>query len=257
MRRYAGIAALLIVMALAAWLLPDKGGREQRPAEPQSAQAEKTVPIGKTVAVDKPEKRKPQTPVNTPRGRGFDYYVLSLSWSPSFCAGEGASGNDQQCAADKDYGFIVHGLWPQNERDFPEFCSTSEPDRVPDALGRSLFDIMPSMGLIGHEWRKHGSCSGLSQRDYLRTIRAARAAIVIPEDLGDARSRKTMTLPDLQASLFSANPGLGRRGLSITCNGNQLDEIRICLTTDLQFRDCSGAVRQSCPSKTIVLPPAR
>ena len=51
----------------------------------------------------------------------FDYYVLSLSWSPSFC--ETATGNArrQQCGA-RPFSFVVHGLWPQYERGFPESC---------------------------------------------------------------------------------------------------------------------------------------
>ena len=53
-------------------------------------------------------------------------------------------------------GFVVHGLWPQNERGYPEFCRTSEPDRVPDPLVERYLDLLPSAGLIGHPWRKPG-----------------------------------------------------------------------------------------------------
>jgi ribonuclease T2 len=44
----------------------------------------------------------------------FDYYVLSLSWSPSFCEASGERGAppQQQCGA-RAYSFVVHGLWPQ------------------------------------------------------------------------------------------------------------------------------------------------
>jgi ribonuclease T2 len=47
---------------------------------------------------------------------------------------------------------------------------------VPSQLGRDYLDLLPSMGLIGHQWRKHGSCSGLTQRDYFDVTRAARRA---------------------------------------------------------------------------------
>ena len=53
----------------------------------------------------------------------FDYYVLALSWSPQYCAGPGARG-DPQCA--RPYGFVVHGLWPQHERGWPEDCGKGE-----------------------------------------------------------------------------------------------------------------------------------
>src|SRR5262249_40589503 len=56
----------------------------------------------------------------------FDYYVLSLSWSPSFC--ETATGNArrQQCGT-RPFSFVVHGLWPQYERGFPESCLAPPP----------------------------------------------------------------------------------------------------------------------------------
>ena len=69
----------------------------------------------------------------------FDFYVLSLSWSPSFCeaAGERGTPPQQQCGA-RPYSFVVHGLWPQYERGFPEFCQQP-------ALGRGAH--LPRQGL--------------------------------------------------------------------------------------------------------------
>ena len=44
----------------------------------------------------------------------FDYYVLSLSWAPAFCAlPNEASRNPRECAPGRKVGFIVHGLWPR------------------------------------------------------------------------------------------------------------------------------------------------
>ncbi len=51
----------------------------------------------------------------------FDYYVLSLSWSPSFCETATSNARRQQCGA-RPFSFVVHGLWPQYERGFPESC---------------------------------------------------------------------------------------------------------------------------------------
>jgi ribonuclease T2 len=54
----------------------------------------------------------------------FDFYVLSLSWSPSFCEAaseRGNSGRSQQAqCGGRPFSFVVHGLWPQYERGFPE-----------------------------------------------------------------------------------------------------------------------------------------
>src|SRR5690606_41548 len=105
------------------------------------------------------------------RADNFDFYVLSLSWSPTWCASNDRDGSTSQCHGRRPYGFIVHGLWPQNERGWPEYCPSREPERVPQALAETMRDIIPSAGLAGHEWRKHGSCSGLSQRSYFQTLR--------------------------------------------------------------------------------------
>ena len=74
----------------------------------------------------------------------------------------------------------MHGLWPQFERGFPEDCPTDEPQVANETL-RTLYDLMPSAGLIRHEWTSHGACSGLSQGDYFAVLRAAREKVAIPE----------------------------------------------------------------------------
>jgi len=56
----------------------------------------------------------------------FDYYVLSLSWSPTWCALEGDASGAEQCDPAKDRGWVLHGLWPQYDRGWPEFCQTAE-----------------------------------------------------------------------------------------------------------------------------------
>lgn len=45
----------------------------------------------------------------------LDYYVMALSWSPNWCALEGDRKGSDQCDTRHDHGFILHGLWPQNE----------------------------------------------------------------------------------------------------------------------------------------------
>ena len=191
-----------------------------------------------------------------PIGRGFDFYVLSLSWSPTWCMDNDTSGRSEQCRTGRNAGFIVHGLWPQNERGHPEFCRTREPDRVPSSLGRAYLDIIPSMGLIGHQWRKHGSCSGLSQGDYLAVTRAAFERIELPDEIEDAGGGR-IGAAETEAALVAANPGLSERGIAVTCDDGRLDEIRICMTPGLGFRDCPEVDRAACRAKTITQPPIR
>lgn len=191
------------------------------------------------------------------RPSGFDFYVLSLSWSPTYCGSSKGKNSKEQCGPDKKFAFIVHGLWPQNEKGYPETCATTEPRRVPEELGRAYFDIMPSMGLIGHEWRKHGSCSGLSQKAYLDTTRAAFERIKLPADILAADSAKTFSAETIEQSFIAANPGLRPEAIAVACEGNRLEEVRICLAKDLSFRTCPEVDAKACTLKRITVPPAR
>ena len=192
------------------------------------------------------------------KGRDFDFYVLSLSWSPTFCTNPDGAKNRDQCGTSRQFGLIVHGLWPQYERGYPQSCPSSEPGRVPSSLGRKYFDIMPNMGLIGHQWRKHGTCTGLSQEDYFAVTRSAFERIRVPDSLREAKKPIDLGVAAIEAQFTEANSGLSNRGLAITCEDGKLEEVRICLTRDLDFRDCPNIdYYQNCPLKSVAVPPPR
>src|SRR5271166_5947301 len=117
----------------------------------------------------------------------FDFYVLSLSWSPSFCAAAAERHNggtpSMQCGA-RPYSFVVHGLWPQYAKGFPEYCQVPSP-RLNRGIISSMLDLMPAPHLIFNEWDKHGTCSGLAPRAYFDTVRKARAVVKIPPEYID------------------------------------------------------------------------
>src|ERR1700729_1337700 len=187
----------------------------------------------------------------------FDFYVLSLSWSPSFCAAaaERDRSGGQQCGA-RPYSFVVHGLWPQYERGFPEYCQDPSP-RLYHGIVSSMLDLMPAPRLIYNEWDKHGTCSGLSARAYFDTIRKARAAVKIPPDYVDLKDPLSVA-PDAGRDAFvKANSGLTPGGIAVACQNRRLTDIRICLSKDLQFRDCRGVVNRACRRDQIVMPPVR
>jgi ribonuclease T2 len=203
-------------------------------------------------AKPKPAERSSSLPI----GGGFDFYVLSLSWSPSYCEAEGGEANRQQCSAGRPYAFVVHGLWPQYERGFPESCRTDEQD-VENATLRSLYDLMPSAGLIRHQWRKHGSCSGLDQDDYFAVLRAARETVAIPQEFRRLNAYKTLDPDDAEAAFLKANPSLPEDAVAVTCDRRYLREVRICLTRDLEFRSCPEIDRRDCRLGKVVMPPVR
>jgi ribonuclease T2 len=209
------------------------------------------------VAACTPDDSAENTPsAETPSGSGFDFYVLTLSWSPSYCEAEGAEANRQQCGTKRPYAFIVHGLWPQFERGYPEFCE-ADAAAVDEATMRGLYDLMPSAGLIRHQWRKHGSCSGLSQQDYFRLLRVAREAVVVPSEYRALETRLSVEPAQVERAFLVANPGLGAGGVAVTCTRRLLREVRICMTPGLEFRDCPEVDRRSCQANSVEMPPTR
>src|SRR5262249_25051992 len=188
----------------------------------------------------------------------FDFYVLSLSWSPSFCeaAGERGTPPQQQCGA-RPYSFVVHGLWPQYERGFPEFCQQPAP-RLNRNIVSGMLDLMPAPRLIFHEWDTHGVCSGLTANAYFETIRKARAAVKIPSQYMNLSTELTVSPQEVEAAFLAANPGMKPDGISVACGGGKrLGEIRICMSRDLQFRSCEELERRSCKRDQLIMPPVR
>jgi len=191
---------------------------------------------------------------NTP-GK-FDFYLLSLSWSPSFCAEAGDRPNARMQCGERPFSFVVHGLWPQYEKGFPEFCQ-NPPAFVDNKIINSMLDLMPARGLIINEWKKHGTCTGLSVRGYFDTVRQVRAAVKIPPEYLDLKSALTVTPDEVEEAFVKANPGLKREGIAVTCSSTRLSEVRICLSRDLQFRECHDVDRRACRRDKLVMPPVR
>jgi ribonuclease T2 len=189
----------------------------------------------------------------------FDFYVLSLSWSPSFCAAAaergGGRGATMQCGA-RPYSFVVHGLWPQYDKGFPEYCQIPAP-RLDHGVVSSMLDLMPAPHLIFNEWDKHGTCSGLSPRAYFETVRKARAVVKIPPEYVDLQEPLAVTPAAVEESFIKANPALPQDGIAIGCDKKRLTEVRICLSKDLQFRDCPDVARRNCKREQVVMPPLR
>jgi ribonuclease T2 len=189
----------------------------------------------------------------------FDFYVLALSWSPSFCeaaAERGNSGRSQQIQCGRPYSFVVHGLWPQYERGFPEYCQRPSP-RLDRNIVSSMLDVMPAPGLIFNQWDKHGTCSGLGARAYFEGIRKARAAIKIPEQFLDLSEPKTIAPSEIEEAFVKANPGLSSSAISVVCTSRRLSEVRICMSKEMQFRACDEIDRRACRRDEVVMPPVR
>jgi ribonuclease T2 len=182
----------------------------------------------------------------------FDYYLMALSWSPTFCL---TRPDNAQCTG-KGYGFVLHGLWPQNDKGrWPQFCAGAEPMTAQErAYGRTLF---PTAQLLSHEWKKHGTCSGLGAGEYLRKADQALATLRIPANLEASTTRDMLTAPQIVDLFRQANPGLPEGAIAVRCNGPQLAQVWVCMTKDLAFRACDKGVRTQCRSGEVRVPAVR
>ncbi len=183
----------------------------------------------------------------------FDYYLLSLSWSPSYCL---VHPDDRYQCQGRGFGFVLHGLWPQfNTGGYPQDCESNVGvDPEAKALGRTLY---PSPSLMEHEWRRHGTCSGLAPADYFRTADKALAVVHIPASFEAPRSDQRLAPGQILAAFLGANPELPPHSLTVACSRGELSEVRVCLTQNLQVRPCGHGVSDSCPSLPVLIRSAR
>jgi len=175
----------------------------------------------------------------------FDYYVVSLSWSANWCAYEGDARGSPQCDPAEDHGWILHGLWPQYERGYPEYCRTSY---RPPSRGQTgdMADIMGTSGLAWHQWRKHGVCTGLEPADYYALSREAYGRVTRPEVFRKLADPVTLPASLIEEAFVQENAGLEPDGITVTCRQGYIQEARICMTRDLEFRTCGADVIRDC-----------
>ncbi len=193
----------------------------------------------------------------------FDYYTLVLSWSPTHCiAREG--GKDQMQCERRDglrYGFVLHGLWPQYEQGYPERCRTAWRPFVPEDVIAGVRDIMPSRNLVIHEYKLHGTCSGLQPAQYFALARRLFAHIRIPERYQNPFESQYVSARELEGDLLKVNPDIKADMLAVSCGGpgNRLIDVRVCLTRDGHPRTCgkNETQRQLCRAEQVLLPPVR
>lgn len=196
-------------------------------------------------------RRHPSRPSATQPGV-FDYYLLSLSWSPEHCSDHNDS---PQCDGTRRYGFVVHGLWPQFERGYPQDCGgrALSPGQIP----ADVLEIMPSRPLITHEWQKHGTCSGLSPAQYFKKIEDAYVLVKIPNEYKAPLQNVEVTPASIKQKFAQANPQFPPQAFRLACRGRFLQEVRVCYSKDLQGRACGNDVRDSCSLPQIIMRPVR
>jgi len=207
--------------------------------------------------------RGPKPAISRNQAGDFDYYALVLSWSPTHCSEEEGADDVQQCARQdgKRFAFIVHGLWPQYDSGYPQNCARTGSSYIPDQVIDRMMDIMPSKRLIIHEYRKHGTCSGLAPFAYYEFVRRLFAGIKIPDRYINPFESQFVTPSDLVSHFLAVNPKLSREMIAISCGGagRRLREIRICMTKSGETTACGSNENQRrlCNATSMFVPPVR
>ena len=178
----------------------------------------------------------------------FDYYLLSLSVEPSFCAGSPRNAGKAECRSLTAQSFqqtplTLHGLWPNRARvsvnQQPQDCD-GPPFQLSRATEESLQRYMPGgPGLARYEWRKHGTCSGLAADPYFAAAAglAQQANAVIGPIL--LASGGAVRLGDVQQQLATSDPALAA-AVILDCRfargggGALLEEVRLTLGRDMR-----------------------
>lgn len=198
----------------------------------------------------------PRAQANGDRAGTFDYYVMALSWSPNWCALEGDARRSAQCDAGTGLGWTLHGLWPQYHRGYPSYCQTAARPPSPQ-MTTEMSDIMGTGGLAWHQWKKHGSCSGLSAAEYYALSRKAYGSIKRPRILRQLTRAVTLPANVVEAAFLEANPTLTADGVTVTCRDGHIQETRICLSRDLNPVPCGSDVVRDCTLTNARLDPLR
>ena len=181
---------------------------------------------------------------------------MALSWSPAWCSQTGDRREADQCAPGRNLGFVLHGLWPNYEQGWPENCRTRERDPS-RRESQAMADIMGSGGLAWYQWQKHGRCSGLSAHAYYEAARAAFEALTIPDYFQNLDRDISLSPQLVEDAFIDSNPALTRDSVTVLCSGEDLYEVRICLTRDLAPRNCSPQARRACSRDRVIMEAVR
>ncbi len=217
-----------------------------------------------SVAVAQQKAPWPSERFNPPQQRDvageFDYYALVLSWSPTYCSDSGDRDNQQCNRSDgRRFSFVLHGLWPQYEKGYPNSCRTARRPYVPQPLIDRMLDIMPSSRLVIHEYRKHGTCSGLDPEGYFSTARRLFESVRIPERFKNPFETQFTSPGEVVKAFTLANPNLNPASIAVGCGSNRLKEIRFCFSKDGKSRACGDNEnpRRMCSAERVYVPPVR
>lgn len=168
------------------------------------------------------------TPDAPPRPMPVTGYTLALSWSPEFCKPRrGQPRHARQCSGQAGlFGLVVHGLWPESGRSWPQWCPSRRQLQSRDLAANTC--LSPSAALLARQWAKHGSCMARKPATYFRVTRILWDGLRLPDY--DRVSREDgLTAGTIRTRFVDANRGWPREAVGVKLNARGwLEELRLC-----------------------------
>lgn len=170
-------------------------------------------------------------------------YTFAMSWSPEFCRTRQSSPQHrEQCSGRNGrFGMVVHGLWPDGNAGWPQYCPSARRVSVPEAKRNMC--MMPSARLMAEQWRKHGACMARSPESYFKVTRMIWGSLRHPDY--DRLSREDgLTAGKIRAAFQLANPDWKPERVSVKLNARGwLEEVRLCYGKDWLPTRCKRGQR--------------
>jgi ribonuclease T2 len=183
----------------------------------------------------------------------FDYYLLSLSWAPNYCASH-PTDSSSECKAGNHTAFVLHGLWPSSNNNpmQPLSCAPARP--VASDIVQHMLEYFPDKGLIQHEWAKHGTCSGLTSAQYFGKVEQAFKAVQVPDRYKKLNHSQQISVHDVEQDFAQAN-NAPAEAFRLSCHAEQLVALEACLDKDLHYLECPANARECRSSQVKLAPP--
>ena len=222
------------LLALAALSIAGCSTQPSAPVQPAGEPSQARSAAGPSTA--------PLTTVAT--GQPYDFYLLNLSWSPEYCVT-----NPGAAECSQHLGFVVHGLWPQNnDGSYPKNCG-SRPGPTSPSAWQGLF---PTAALAQHEWVTHGVCTPYDADTYFGLIRKAGAEVQIPPTFTGPTQPASDTPADITAQFAKINTGIPPAGIALSCGNNALTAMEFCFDKNLAPIACQGV--RTCRANSVKIP---
>ncbi|MBF0750868.1 MULTISPECIES: ribonuclease [unclassified Pasteurella] len=239
MKKQISTISIIALAAFSLWQYFNEGKMPPKPSQSStpvsSPQTSKSAVKKQDIFVDYDVVMR-DDPIGQNATAPVDYYMLVLSWSPAFCASQREKyGNElpssvkYQCENNRTFGWVVHGLWPQNAKassvaDHPRFCQGDLPP-LSKSLLEPYLSLSPGAKLLQGEWEKHGSCAFSSAEQYFAKEWALFSALRLPKEKLEKR--------ELFRWMKQNNPSLKNAYLGASRN-----ELFICYDKQWQVIDC-------------------